>query len=353
MINWKALLDRLKVFNKPPPLLGIDINDQFLSLIELATDGENLKVISYAMEQLPINAIVNGEIKQSEIVTEHLLSLLKKASTKTKSVAIAVSGSSVITKVISMVVNTNEETFEAKIIADAEKYIPYALEDVAIDYSIIKTDDTKESEILLAACRREIIDQRVEILSAVGLETSIVDIKIYDIERSFSLLKKEYSHGSHEVVALFEHNTGLSLTVLQQGVVIYHKEESFAPAEEETPGSINLIEVTDENEVIKRVNDAEGEACKRQLAQQMKSAIQFFISSSQHEKIDRVFLAGSFISIKEFAVWLDNWLKIPTSVADPFRYMSLAEKVDRQDIHDHAASLLVACGLAMRGSACQ
>ena len=78
-----------------------------------------------------------------------------------------------------------------------------------------------------------------------------------------------------------------------------------------------------------------------------------FLSSSQHEKIDRIFLAGGFVSIEELAEWLDDWLKIPTRVADPLRHVSLAEAVDHQDIRDNTASLLVACGLAMRGLACQ
>jgi len=352
MINVKVIQDKLTKFNKPPPLLGIDINDQFLSLIELASDHQALKVISYAMEPLPANAIVNGDIKQAEIVTEHLLKLLTKSSTKTKKAAVAVSGSSVITKVIPMAANTNDDYLEAKIIADADKYIPYALDEVAIDFSVIK-ESGEESEILLAACRKEIIDQRIELLSAAGLEPSIVDIRIYDIERSFLLLEKEFSFKKNEVIALFEHNTGLSLTVMQQGAAIYHKEQSFIADGKETLVNISSAVTANEAELAQLVNDESDEVYRRQLAQQMKSAMQFFISSSQHEKIDRIFLAGGFVSIKELAEWLDDWLKIPTRVADPLRHVSLAETVDHQDIRDNTASLLVACGLAMRGLACQ
>ena len=105
MLNFKVLQDKLAIFSKPPSLLGIDMNDQFMSLIELTSDHEDLKVISYAMEQLPLNTIINGDIKQPEIVNEYLVKLLRKASTKTKKIAIAVSGSSVITKVITMATN--------------------------------------------------------------------------------------------------------------------------------------------------------------------------------------------------------------------------------------------------------
>ena len=105
MLNFKVLQDKLAIFSKPPSLLGIDMNDQFMSLIELTSDHEDLKVISYAMEQLPLNTIINGDIKQPEIVNKYLVKLLGKASTKTKKIAIAVSGSSVITKVITMATN--------------------------------------------------------------------------------------------------------------------------------------------------------------------------------------------------------------------------------------------------------
>ena len=109
MLNFKVLQDKLATFSKPPSLLGIDMNDQFMSLIELTSDHEGLKVISYAMEQLPLNTIINGDIKQPEIVNEYLVKLLRKASTKTKKIAIAVSGSSVITKVITMAANASDD----------------------------------------------------------------------------------------------------------------------------------------------------------------------------------------------------------------------------------------------------
>ena len=227
MLNFKALQDKLATFSKPPSLLGIDMNDQFMSLIELTSDHEGLKVISYAMQQLPSNVIFNGEIKQPEIVIESLNKLLIKASTETKKVAIAVSGASVITKVISMAIDNNDDYLEAKIISDADIYIPYSLEEVEIDFSVVGKNTDKEGEVLLAACRKEVIDQRVQILSAVGLEPSIVDIKIYDVERSFSLIENKIGFENNEVIALFELNTGLSLTVMQQGEAIYHRVELF------------------------------------------------------------------------------------------------------------------------------
>ena len=129
-----------------------------------------------------------------------------------------------MTKVISMAIDNNDDYLEAKIISDADIYIPYSLEEVEIDFSVVGKNTDKEGEVLLATCRKEVIDQ---ILSAVGLEPSIVDIKIYDVERSFSLIENKIGFENNEVIALFELNTGLSLTVMQQGEAIYHRVELF------------------------------------------------------------------------------------------------------------------------------
>ena len=347
-INIKGIRRKLNNMKKEPALLGIDINDQYIAILELANDAENIKVMSYGMKKLPSKAIVNGDIKQPAVVSKLLDDLLKDMSASTKKVAIAVSGASVITKTIQMAVGINDDYLEAKIIANADKYIPYSLDDVAIDFSVVNRGDKKDGEVLLAACRKEVINQRVGMLSALGLEPEIVDIKIYDIERSFSLINKEYNFTSSDVIALFDLNTDLSLTIIKKGEAVYYKEESVIVSDHQlTAGKSSFIN-TKAHDDLQSVNGERG-AYKEQLAKQMQSSIQFFISSSQSEKINYIFLAGNFISIKELSVWLSDRLKMPIRVANPLSQMAFSDTVNCQAIEDNAASLLVACGLAMRG----
>tara|TARA_B100000767_G_scaffold274686_1_gene308507 strand:- start:2537 stop:3649 length:1113 start_codon:yes stop_codon:yes gene_type:complete len=352
-INSYGIKRAVKNLRKTPSLLGIDINDQFIVLVELDADGQDLTVISYAIKKLPMNAIVNGAIKNPDIVCEQLLSLIEEANTRTKKVAIAVSGSSVITKTIYMPANLNDDYLEAKIFADADKYIPYPLDDVSIDFATINTGGNKDSEILLAACRKEMIDERVDILTKIGLDPVIVDIKIYNIERAFSLIKKNHAYKSNEIIALFERNSGLSLTVIKGETAVFHKEGSFVVNDNETDRAIDDKVKSAENELLQLVGEDNKNEDKEKIALHIQAALQFFMSSSQHEQIDRIILAGNFLSINELSIWLGDWLKIPTSVANPLAHMQVAESVDCHAINDNGSLSMVACGLAMRGLSCQ
>ena len=141
---------------KANTLLGIDISSTSVKLLELSRSGSRYRVESYAVEPLPPNAVVEKNIAELEGVGQALSRLLGKAKTGVKSAAVAVSGSAFITKSIEMEAGLSDEELENQLKIEADQYIPYPLEEVAIDFEVQGPAPRSPGrvEVLLAACRK-------------------------------------------------------------------------------------------------------------------------------------------------------------------------------------------------------
>ena len=175
---------------KKPPLIGLDISSTSIKLMELSKTGSSYRIEGIAVEPLPANAVVEKNITEIEAVGESVKRALNKSKIKSKFAAIAVAGSSVITKKITMPANLSEDEMEAQIQLEADQYIPYPLEEVNLDFQVLGlTENNPETvDVLLAACRSENVDERVSAVEIAGLTPKIVDIEAYTVETVFSVM---------------------------------------------------------------------------------------------------------------------------------------------------------------------
>src|SRR5690606_33369483 len=147
---------------KAKPVVGLDISSTSVKLLELSRQGDRYRVESYAVRPLPPNAVVEKNINELEAVSEVIQSVTQVAKCKTKNAAVAVAGSAVITKMIEMPAGLSDDAMETQITLEADQYIPYPLEEVAIDFEIqgVSERNPDQVDVLLAACRRENVDLR-------------------------------------------------------------------------------------------------------------------------------------------------------------------------------------------------
>lgn len=340
--------------------MGLDISSTAVKLLELHEKDGHFRVESYAVAPLPANAITENNINETSSVTEAILSVLSKSKTKLKEAAVAVSGSAVITKVIEMPLGLSEEQMELQVSNDAEQYIPFPIEEVALDFEVIeeREDGSATAEVLLAACRRENIDTRVESLQAAGLDTKIVDIQAYAMERAFKLILPQLDgHDESAVVAIIDVGARMtSLNVLQGFNTVYSREQLFGGHQltEEIQRRYGLSH--EEAGIAKKQgglpDDYEHEVLAPFLdsvVQQIIRSLQFYFSSSQHEEVDYVVLAGGVASMDGVAELVQDRLGTACFVANPFSNMSVSPQVNSIALSNDAPALMVACGLSMRG----
>jgi len=344
---------------KSSAVLGVDISSSSVKLLELSKHGDRYRVESYAVEPLPADAVVEKNITNVEAVGEVLKRVVSKSRTGVKNVAVAVSGSAVITKVIQMDSGMNEFEMEDQIALEADQYIPYPLDEVAIDFEVQgpSEDNPERVDVLLAACRKENVDIREDVMEIADLNTKVVDVEAYALERAYALIEPQLdSQGEELVVAVVDIGaTMTTLSVLAEGQTVYTREQIFGGKQltEEIQRRYGLS--VEEAGLAKKQgglpDDYEEEVLmpfREAVVQQVARALQFFFGASQYNVVDYVVLAGGTSSIQGLTEMVEEKTGTPTLVANPFANMSVGARVNASALGNDAPSLMIACGLAMR-----
>ena len=343
---------------KTKPMLGLDISSTTIKMLELSKHGGGYRVENYAVRPLPPSSVVEKNINDVEVVAQVIRATIQQSRTKLKDAAVAVSGSSVITKTIEMPNNLNDEAMELQISLEADQYIPYPLEEVALDFDVIGPSDENPSQnkVLLAACRRENVDLRAAVLEMADLRAKIIDVEAYTMERAFELVSEQLDLSAEAVVAVVDiGSTMTTLSVLVDGRTVYTREQLFGGKQltEEIQRRYGLSE--EEAGLAKKQgglpDDYEPEVLepfKDTVVQQVTRSLQFFFSSSQYNDVDHIVLAGGVASMENLGRLIEEKLGASVTVANPFANMSVASRVNSAALANDAPSLMIATGLALR-----
>ena len=350
----------LQLFKKKSsPVLGLDISSTAVKLLELSRSGNRYHVESYAVEPLPPNSVVEKNIAEIESVGEAIRRAIKRSGTRTRQAAVAVAGSAVITKVISMPASLNDDEMASQIEVEADQYIPYPLDEVNLDHEIIGESerDADRVDVLLAASRKENVDVRVDAVELGGLKTKIVDVEAYAMENAFSLVTNSIPSGTAgKTVAIVDIGaTMTTLSVLHDNHIIYTREQVFGGKQltEEIQRRYGLS--YEEAGMAKRQGGLPDnyipevlEPFKEAMAQQVSRSLQFFFSSSQYNNVDHILLAGGSASIAGVDDLIETKIGTRATIANPFADMRLSSRVKAQTLSNDAPALMIACGLALR-----
>lgn len=343
---------------KQPAVLGLDISSTSVKLLELSRSGAGYRVESYSVIPLQPGAVVEKNIAEQEAVAEAVRKAVQKSKTKLTHAAVAVSGSAVITKIIEMPAGLDGDAMDAQIRQEADQYIPYPIEEVALDFEILGPSPGRSDQVdvLLAACRSENVDARKDVLEDAELIARVVDVEAYAMERAFSLILPQLGGGEDSTVAIVDIGaTVTTLNVLHGGKMIYTREQLFGGKQltEEIQRRYGLS--NEEAGLAKKQgglpDDYESEVLgpfKDAVVQQIVRSLQFFFSSSDFNEVDYIVLAGGVSSMEGLSDLVQAKVGTPTTVANPFAAMSVTSKVNPMDLSNDAPALMIATGLALR-----
>ncbi len=340
-------------------VLGVDISSTSIKLLELARAGNRYRVESYAVEPLPPNSVIEKTITDPQLVGEAIGRAVKKSGTRTRFAACAVAGSAVITKIISMPANLSDEEMEGQIQIEADQYIPYALDEISLDFHVLGPSPTEPDkvDVLLAASRSDNVDVRIAALEVGGLQAKVVDVEVFALENAMALLNgQNTAMAQARLVAVMDVGaTTSTLSVLENSKIIYTREQIFGGRQ-----------LTDEIQRRYGLSYEEAGLAKRQgglpdnyepevlrpfmesMAQEIHRALQFFYSANQSGTVEHVVIAGGCASIAGIDVLVQNRIETTTSIANPFSQMTAAPRVRSQALMNDAPALVIAAGLALR-----
>jgi len=339
--------------NTQAPLVGVDISSTAIKLLQLSQSGGRYRVEHYAVEPLPSNAVVEKSIVEVEAIGDAIKRAVSRSGTRAKHAAAAVAGSAVITKLITMPANLDEDALD-----DAAQYIPYPIDEVSMDFEVLgpMPGNPDVLQVLLVASRSENVDLRQSALEMGGLTARVMDVEAFAMENAFRLIADQLSVPKDGLVALVDVGaTVTTLNVLRDQRSIYTREQTFGGKQ-----------LTDE--VMRRygLNYEEAGLAKRQgglpesyevevlepfkeaMVQQISRLLQFFYAGSEFNRVDQIVLAGGCASIAGMAGMIEEQLGVPTLIANPLANMSLGPRVQANALAQDAPALMIACGLALR-----
>jgi len=340
------------------PLVGVDISSTAVKLLQLSRSGDRYRVEHYAVEPLPPNAVVEKNLVEVEAVGEAIRRVMARSGSRAKYAAAAVAGSAVITKIIPMPADLDEDEMESQVELEAVNYIPYPIEEVNLDFEVLgpMPGNPEMVQVLLAASRSENVEMRASALELGGLTAKVIDVEAFAIENAFGLMANSLNIPRDGIVALVDIGaTMTTLNILRNGRSIYVREQVFGGKQ-----------LTDE--VMRRYGLSYEEAglAKRQgglpesyeievlepfkeaLVQQINRLLQFFYAGSEYNRVDLIVLAGGCASIPGIVEMVEEQLGVQSVIANPLAQMTLGPRVQAHALAQDAPALMIACGLALR-----
>lgn len=358
-MSWIQTNREVQVFQffgkKKKPLLGLDISSTSVKLLQLTSSDKQHRVEAFGVEPMPESAVVDKEIKDLEAVSAAIKRLVARAKPSTDVAALAVSGGAVMTRVVQMSHTLSAEEIESQIEVEAERSIPYPLDEVSLDFDVLGPNerDPKMLDVLLAASRTEKVDMLVDAVEMAGLRAGVVDVEAYALARAYGLLEHEKRDGVVAVVDIGA--SAMTLNVLVEGNIIYSRDQAFGgrqlTEEVQRRYGLSFSEAGLAKKTGDLPDDFEPEVLgpfKKAVSQQITRSLQFFFSSTDNTSVDAIVLAGGTCRIAGLTSLIAEDLQRPVTLANPFSKMLVSSRVDREALEKDAPALMICCGLALR-----
>jgi type IV pilus assembly protein PilM len=343
-------------------LVGLDIGSSSVKAVELAIKGrgKGFELKSLGIAPLPAEAIVQGVFLNSSAIVDAIKEAIDNGRIKTREVAAAVSGHSVIVKKVSLPTMTREE-LEDQIQWEAEQYIPFDVNEVNLDFQILETSEGEgQMDVLLVAAKKDLIDDYVQVISEAGLVPSCVDVAAFAVENAFEM---NYDAEPDETIALI--NVGaqvVNISIVQDGVPGFTRDINTGGNQytEEIQKALSVS--FEEAERIKMGGGAgagDHEVVPQEVEQAIRSvtdtvvgeiarSLDFFTATSSDARINKVLIAGGGSRMAGFDTAFRERTGLDVEVLNPLARMLPTKAFDPDHLNEIGPALSVGVGLATR-----
>ncbi|MCP3984871.1 MAG: type IV pilus assembly protein PilM [bacterium] len=347
-------------FGRSKSIVGLDIGSSSVKAVELVVRNKGIELQHVGVAPLPPEAIVQGAFLNSGAIVDAIAQAIDTAGIKTKNVATAVSGHSVIVKKISLPVMTRDE-LEESIRWEAEQYIPFDINEVNLDFQILESGEVEgQMDVLLVAVKKDLIDDYVQVISEAGLTASVVDVAAFAVENAY---ETNYDPNPNEVVALV--NIGaqvVSINIVDHGVPAFTRDVS-------TGGNAYTEEIQkalsvgwEEAERLK-IGGGPGEESQEVVPQEVEKAMRsitetvlgeisrsldFFSATAAEARIGKVVLSGGGCLVSGLDAAFQGKTNLPVEMLNPLARVVPSSKFDQEYLDRVAPLLGVSVGLGLR-----
>src|SRR6266571_5170530 len=340
---------------KQKALVGLDIGSSSIKAVELKSTKQGYELVSFGLEALSQDTVVDGAIMDAPLVAGAISNIFETQKVKTKNVATAVSGHSVIVKRVTLPMMSEEELYD-RIQSEASQHIPFDIADVNLDHQLLESVDA-QLDVLLVAVKKDKILNHTNVLAQSGKNSTVVDIDAFALQNSYEV---NYDPDPGQTIALL--NIGASvmnINIVRGGIPLFTRDVSvggnqytdalqkeldlsFEDAERLKKGD-TLPSVTDDQrqQILRSVSDI--------LTLEIQKTFDFFRATASGENIQRIVAAGGTARVPGLVDLLREEFAMPVEELNPFRRVLINPSRHSDDqIRELAPRLAIAVGLALR-----
>src|SRR5258708_843259 len=338
-------------------IVGLDVGSSSIKAVELKKTRTGIDGREVALEPWGADRVVDSMIVDSGTVSAAISKLFKEGQIKSKAVATAVSGHSVIVKKISLPAMSDDELADT-IQKEAAQHIPFDLSDVNLDYQILSDDTGSPTmDVLLVAVKKDKILNYTNVLSMAGRTPAIVDI---DALALLNCYEYNYEPAPNQVVALLNLGASVMNINIVKGTTPLFPRDVSVGGHQYTDSLQKELDLSFEDAEALKLGQKVGtvsEDAKLPILQQVTEIIvleiqktfDFFRASTSGEHIEKIFLAGGSAKSPELVEALRQEFSMPVELFNPFqRSIPPADGMGAELIEQNAGQLAVAVGLALR-----
>jgi len=331
-------------------VVGLDIGTSCIKAVELTQDKYDYVITGYAQIDIP------GEQARQEAIAE----LFRVGKFRTKRVASSVSGKSVIFRYINMV-EMPEDKLNAAVRFEADKYIPFDVNEVEIDAQKLTTvtgsDGKPEMKVLLVAAKKSVVEDHARILLDLGLQPIGVAVDSFALGNAYELsdMISPGIQGNDRTVALIDIGASKScINILRNNVTFFAREVPMGGQDLTNAITRRFGIEAAQAETLKRdagdqageVQEAVGQVLD-DLGNEINLSFDFFENQFDGEVQD-VLLSGGSVLLPFLEESLEKIFEKRTRVWNPIEGLKVkSDNVDVEALNHSAPQLAVAVGLAV------
>lgn len=338
--------------------VGLDIGSSSIKAVQVRKDKRGLELQAFGMEPLLPQTIVDGTIMDQGAVAEAIRTLWGRLRLRQREVAIAIAGSSVMIKKISVPQMTRGELAE-QIPYEAEHHIPFARDDVEIDYEVVNPNNAGgQMELLLVAAKKEVVHDYAGVVREAGLVPVVVDVAAFTAQNAF---EANYGLGPSETVVLINIGASISNINVVRGPASLFTRDIIIGGNAFTEEIQKQLAVNqDEAEAYKVGGSYEEHGVVPQeverimsgvaevMAGEFQRSLDFFLATTADTDVSRICLSGGTAKVTALHRAIERRSRLGVEVVDAWRRVAIDPRLDTTYLAAHSPEALVGLGLSLR-----
>jgi type IV pilus assembly protein PilM len=331
---------------------GLDIGSSAVKVVHLREGSAGPSLNALGVVNLPADFITDGIIKDPPGVVDAVKEAVDQAGVRSRNVAIGVSGRELIIKKVQIPEVPAKELRDA-VQLEAEHHIPFAIDEVFLDYHIMGRRDGA-MDLLLVAVKKSKVLEYVSVAEEAGLNPVVVDVEGFALGNQYEM---NHPANGHEAVALIDIGAAVMKTnVVRGGASIFARDIPFG-GNNYTQAIAQHLKISFEQAEAAKLGKDVGvswdslvpalESVSRELSLEVQRTFDYFASTAESERIGKIVLAGGCAHLPGLSDYLSSTWGIPVEVAQPFERIQVAGAY-AEAVAAAGPSLAVAVGLGLR-----